>query len=272
MATARVAPVATPPEDIILPDVNIAVFDSKVYSIQAVDLPVQDVIKQIKAFYQDNLDRIKESIIEEPYQKAQEDWSQQLSHLERVSQINNALIPPALYGKLVMYYGNSVCEARYITYRPNKITSDAYRLKSIVVHNRSDRTRVARTGLTKIFEAVKDLSDDSRVSIVIDQNKIMFETLFIYSKLRNLIYTPHMRGFHTMSGKDLCTGDTSAGVFWANQEFSSLVNTINLFSLAQDSVYVDGIETGEADDRVNYAEFLKDQYVVSVEREGLWRV
>lgn len=247
------------------PEVNLAVFDNKVYSLQAVDLPVNEVIKQIKEFYEGNYNRLKSEITDEKYEEAVQDWQNQIRHLERISRTNIAVIPENLYGKAVIYYNNSVCEMRTVQYKPVRITSDAH---GLLCNTRSDSRR-ARAGFTKVWNAVKDMPADARISITIEQNIINFPMVFAYSVQRNKVYTPFIRGFHSMTDRDLCTGDFSGTDFWNHAEFDKLVNVINYFSLATDRVYFNSQRDG---DSVYAYDLLKDEYVVSVEREALWRV
>lgn len=245
-------------DELNLPNVTTLIRDGKVYAVTETELPQSRVLSEIKSFYEESYKRMKRDVVDEQFSLYDVERRKQIEHIEQVIARNKAIVPGSLYGEPVMYYKDSICELRWVDYKPNVVTSDAHRLKRWSYE--SDYERV-RNGYSKLHEGVKDFASDDRVVIKINQNLINVRILFAYSETRNLVYSPFIRTFHVMSGSDLCTGDYTAKDFWVRADFNALVNVVNLFSLAIDSV-----------NSINWQTLLKDEFIVEIGKEVMWRV
>ena len=242
-----------------LPPVNVIVRDGKVFSLTETELPASKLLTEIKEFYEASYRQAKDNIADEQFSQCEQERIKQLAHIDAMLARNKAIIPPALYDKPVMYCKDAVCEARWIRYKPNVITSAANDLVNDTRYMREDRTYTFREGWKKVWEFTRLLPPETRVVINIEQSLVDLPVLFIYNTKRDVIYTPFLRTFHTMSGTNLCTGDFTASQFWNHGSFSTVINQVNGYSLGNDDV-----------NRVTYITLFKDEYVTNITTEQLW--
>lgn len=264
-----------PAEDTKFPEVDVLVVGGKVFSMQEVDMPAGELIKSIRSYYEGFYERLKSEMLEGEFEKASEEWNKQLRHIERFRNANVAVIPQNLYGKLCMYHANSVCEARTIHYKPNRIVSDAGRLKEWCGERfratpRSDITWRPNPVYQKVYHFISELAVHERVVITVEQNLVDKHVLYLYSEQRGKIYTPVYRTYHTMSGSDVCVGDRfPAREWWARGDFEELMNSINCFSLGNDRARDFGVDT---DLGIDVRDLIRDEYVMNIVKEELWTV
>lgn len=231
--------------------VDLVVFNNKVYVVNETSLPATNVLGEIKEYYEKRFKELKDGVESAEFNKHSNEWKVQCDHIENVQKRTSYAIPPDMTGTLVMLFKECVCECRIVRYKPSLVTSPVGSLVS-----------VGRIGpqYSKVANFVANLRSDERVVIDINQSRIDHQVIFAFHAKTNMIYTPLFRGFHTMGGSELCTGNVSAKDFWANPGFNLLVNTVNLFSLATSEIV-----------GVNYSALLTNDVVVNMQVEGLWR-
>jgi len=255
-----------------LPDTNVIIRDGKVYAITETELPSSGLLKEIKEFYRSAYQTVKNHIADEEFDKYEAERVKQMNHINAVIERHKAIIPTNMFNKPVMHFNGSLCEVRWVRYAPKVIVSDAYRLIRTFSTSYTDvdgiEKRKARPDYTKVFDFVKNEPHDARIVITLSQTLLDFWMIFCYSAKMNLIYTPFNTTFHTMlSDRHLCTGNFEGSDFWNSPDFNNLINQVNCFSLASDSIVISAPLRQE----IFWHALLKDNLVVDIRKEVLWR-
>lgn len=242
------------------PALDFAVFNNKVYTVAAVDVPVNQAIENIKDFYahiyQERITELENCL----QNHIDTEWHTQLTKIQELHQRTSVIVPPTQFNTPLYVYQKKLCALRIVQYKPNEIVGPAYTFKDRTaeryIHGSSTRTR-ARAGFAKVYGFIKDLLDETYVHIKINQSVIDRQEYFVFNG--SCIYTPKRRLFHTMSSMSLCTGNASAFTFWNDPFFLSNVNIINLYSLASSVEHIPN-----ANIEITPTHLLKDDFIVDM--------
>lgn len=258
------------PEDLfidktkIMPDLEMMVAGGKVYSVDPIGVKVQGIIDHLKGFYNAKYRELKGIEEEREFQVAMTQWNKQLDSIYRSRNRGTIVVPPDMTGTPIMVFAGTLCFLRYERFFPDEITGPASYFRS----------RAENTGASakKIFDFVKDMPNDKKILMKIKQDKIDIPSVaFVYSPQHNLIYNPWNRLYHTMSSKKLCIGETNAREFWDSPIFNKMINRINIYSPATDTmkVMINGSEKA-----ITMWSLMIDKYMVEIKKveDEAWRV
>lgn len=271
--SAQESTIEQPARPAEFPKVDFLVVGNQMFSVAPVNLPLGDVLNEVKQAYEDEYQARVREITDEQYEDSRAEWDRQLSHINRVRNARAVTIPQELQGAPVMYWNGAVCALRIIRYNPNECTGAAGDLKNRTgLYARRSNSEAhywkKKEGYGKVFTAVNTMPSDAKVIIKIKQDLVDVPAVFAYDN-RN-IYTPLTRYFHTLNdARKLCTGGHTAAAFWNANDFAQEVNRVNYFSLAASEI---NIPVHGVMRIVQPHEILRDEYVVDVRREeGTWR-
>lgn len=252
----------------VMPQLDFLVVNGKVFATQATDWPLETALAELKAWYEEHYQRLKAQVEHDNYTELHEEWRRQLDHLDAYGRVNNAIIPPTLHGKPVMYFKEEVCEYRSIRYKPNEIVGGAMYVWNRL-HNADGRPKGE---CAQAIKKVRTFEPNGKVRITLDQDMVDLTVDIIYAPKRKTIYTPMGRLYHTMSDLNVCTGNTPAEIFWKDPGFTEGVNRINLFSLATDSIVLPAAP-GSLPRTIPVDKLFKDRFITKIEQEGenKWR-
>lgn len=257
----------TPAELFKLPDVSFAVIDGKMFLLDGVNSSPKEVIEDLKAMYQTQVDEIKHTVATEDLRAWQQEWERMIGAYERklARSGRGVLVPNDFDRQAVVISGGAYAPVRLVRYNPNLIRGHISRFKELV---RSIETGSWGEWNIEQFSKLKKAlfrKTDGNVTAHISQSLIDAPVAVAYIDPRVQVANG-FRTYHTFSDGRLCTGTAAPRVFYDAPDFVQNFNTINPYSPAQDHV-----RANDGSRSVHFYEFLKDEYVTEIKVEvGTW--
>lgn len=262
-----------------LPDrPNFMVINGESYLLDKVDVSPQSMFKLVEEHYKTHLEQLKETVEQHITAAAVQDLDEQVQRIER--HLGNGLIalPDELRtsGTVMTLWNNRVYPTRVLLFRPTRISIVAGKIKDVLMYIECDITRREAERYTKFIEWGKPLLEHYqglnqdlyriKVDIYINQDLVVVPVTasLIVDENRIQVF-PKEEHCHVYPEGKLCTGNTSANVFWADDGFNDNFNSINPHSFANSACVA----------AQDWRSMLKNQYFLEGrvrETEGAWRV
>lgn len=246
-------------ENTKLPETSFVVIDGQMFLIEKVRKDKNQIILDIKKFYETKCDEFKKTVVAKDFDAWYQDWNRQLQHFDNITRRSSrsTTIPENAYNQPVLCKNGQYGILRTFIYQPNVIKAP---IATILDQLRGQYTaQVLARDFIKVYTAVQNKRNTTR-QVVININQDKIKLPMAMAKIGDRIYCPaNMATYHVFADDNrLCTGNATAAVFWGvgETEFVRNVNVINPMSPARRSI-----------NGINYLDLLNDAYVVDINIE-----
>ena len=261
-------------------EANYIKLDGRVFSITPIANSELNLEAELKQFYNEKYQSHIQIFNGGYVSGMTDDWASQMTRLQDYNSRSSVTVPAGMMGKYMICTNNrDIEEVRGVIYSPNifkMVRGDIATNLNIEYHTevedegtedevsyRSYDTTISMPGTLPEID-LNDYQDDE-VLIVEIRKKIFHCALYSFDSRADRLHCSNLTTFHNQ-GTAICTGSNKASDFWNSDNFNSLMNQVNCFSLGSQAVqYRYGNELNRRSHSI--ADYVKRSTIIKIERE-----
>lgn len=218
--------------------------NDKVYAIKEIEGKGIDIEAEIREYYKARHDKHVASVNGVVADQMSQQWTLGLDKIRQYTDRNQVAITPDLFGKTVIYHGNTLWITRAVLYEPTEIYTTYSKAYDLL----NGSSKLAPFGRHE--NLVLTIKPPCKIPLVVG-----------YSASRHRLCTPFSRTIHTFHDTTICTGNATAEMFWNlnDERLGKEISKINLFSPATSAISHMGQEW-------DYHSFINADTLVDINR------